>query len=81
MGWLSWLKIIHTDKKEIFSLHKDAWVEVCMSVHTNVCLHVYQVKIFKDIAVKKDFRMLQKASHGVPACSVHARMGRRTQIT
>lgn len=35
MAWLSWLKLIQTDKKETFTLQKDAWVEV----HTYVCVH------------------------------------------
>lgn len=38
-----------------------------------------QHKILKDIAVKTNFKMLQKASHGVTACSVHACMGRKGQ--
>lgn len=35
MAWLSWLKMIQTDKKENFTLQKDARVEV----HTYVCVH------------------------------------------
>lgn len=27
------LKMIHTDKKENFILHKDAWVYVCVHMH------------------------------------------------
>lgn len=44
----------------------------------NVCMCT-QDKIFKDIAVKTNFKMLQKASHEVTACSVHACTGRRGQ--